>query len=305
MPIKIQDSLPAIKVFDEENIFIMTNKRAKSQDIRPLKIILVNLMPNKIETETQILRLLSNSPLQVDIDLLQMASHTSKNTAVSHIETFYKTFDDIKHKRYDGMIVTGAPVERFNFCDVDYWAELCTVFDWSRSHVYSSLFICWAAGAALDFFYDINNYPLKNKLSGVFTHKILKPHHPLMRGFDDNFLMPHSRYLAVSSDDIINNSKLALLSTSDIAGVALIASKNGRRFFVTGHPEYDRDTLKNEYIRDLDRGLSPALPQNYFEKDNPRSTPMLSWRSAASLLYSNWLNYYVYQQTPYNVKDIK
>lgn len=305
MPIKIQDSLPAAKVFDEENIFIMTHERAVSQDIRPLKIILVNLMPNKIETETQILRLLSNSPLQVDIDLLQMASHTSRNTAVSHIETFYKSFDQVKHERYDGMIVTGAPVEMFEYANVDYWEELCKVFEWSKSHVYSSLFICWGAQAALYHFYDIPKYQLDEKISGIFRHRLLNPNHPLLRGFDDRFLMPHSRNTEVRLEDIEKNPNLIVLSTSRIAGVALIADKTGRRFFVTGHPEYDRKTLANEYFRDRHKGLEPNIPENYFPGNDPYSLPALTWRSHANLLYTNWLNYYVYQQTPYNIRDIK
>ncbi|MBE6833886.1 MAG: homoserine O-acetyltransferase MetA [Faecalispora sporosphaeroides] len=304
MPIKVQTSLPAIEVLESENIFIMTHERAMSQDIRPLKIVILNLMPTKIETETQLLRLLGNSPLQVDVELMHMASHFSKNTSYTHIDTFYKTFDELKDEKFDGMIITGAPVELMDFEDVDYWNELCKIFAWSRKNVYSLLTICWGAQASLYYFYQIPKYTLPKKLSGIFKHRVLTPMHPLIRGFDDVYYAPHSRNTEVRREDIEKHDELVILSDSDEAGAHIIANKNGRQFFVTGHAEYDRETLANEYFRDLDKGISTDLPAHYFPNDDPAQTPALTWRSGASLLFQNWLNYYVYQQTPYDLKDL-
>ena len=305
MPIKIQDGLPALKTLESENIFVMTNQRAVTQDIRPLKILIVNLMPTKIETETQLLRLLGNSPLQVDIELLQMATHVSKNVSSEHLTAFYKTFDEVKHQYYDGMIITGAPVELLEYEEVDYWDELCQVMDWSKKNVYSTMHICWGAQAAMYHHYGIQKYTLPEKLSGVYLHNIKDIYHPLMRGFDDNILMPHSRYTGVHRADIQKYDELEILASSNIAGTSIVAHKNGRQFFVFGHAEYDRNTLYNEYYRDVNKGLHPNVPYNYFPGNDPRALPRLTWRSYATILYSNWLNYYVYQQTPYNLSDLE
>ena len=305
MPIKIQDGLPALKTLEQENIFVMTNQRATTQDIRPLKIVIVNLMPTKIETETQLLRLLGNSPLQVDIELLQMATHVSKNVSSEHLTAFYKTFDEIKNQYYDGMIITGAPVELLEYEEVDYWEELCQVMDWSKKNVYSTMHICWGAQAAMYHHYGIQKYKLPEKLSGVYTHRVSNIYHPLMRGFDDKILMPHSRYTGVHRSDIQKFDELEILAYSNMAGVSIVANKNGRQFFVLGHAEYDRNTLYNEYYRDVNKGLHPQIPYNYFMGNDTRSMPVLTWRSYATILYSNWLNYYVYQQTPYNLADLE
>ena len=305
MPIKIQDGLPALKTLEQENIFVMTNQRATTQDIRPLKIVIVNLMPTKIETETQLLRLLGNSPLQVDIELLQMATHVSKNVSSEHLTAFYKTFDEIKNQYYDGMIITGAPVELLEYEEVDYWEELCQVMDWSKKNVYSTMHICWGAQAAMYHHYGIPKYKLPEKLSGVYTHRVSNIYHPLMRGFDDKILMPHSRYTGVHRSDIQKFDELEILAYSNMAGVSIVANRNGRQFFVFGHAEYDRNTLYNEYYRDVNKGLHPQIPYNYFTGNDTRSMPVLTWRSYATILYSNWLNYYVYQQTPYNLADLE
>ena len=305
MPIKIQNSLPAAKILESENIFVMTEERAVTQDIRPLKIIILNLMPTKIETETQLLRLLGNTPLQVDIELLQTVTHVSKNTSHTHLTTFYRTFDEIKDQKYDGMIITGAPVELLDYEEVDYWDELCEIMDWSKRNVYSTLHICWGAQAALYYHYGIPKDLLPEKLTGVFRHRILDVFHPLMRGFDDRFLIPHSRHTEVRREDIQKHEDLIILATSRAAGVSIVANKSGRQFFVTGHAEYDRNTLANEYFRDVNKGLHPQVPQNYFPGNDPAALPPLTWRSHANLLYTNWLNYYVYQQTPYDLKNLK
>ena len=305
MPIKIQDGLPALKTLEQENIFVMTNQRATTQDIRPLKIVIVNLMPTTIETETQLLRLLGNSPLQVDIELLQMATHVSKNVSSEHLTAFYKTFHEIKNQYYDGMIITGAPVELLEYEEVDYWEELCQVMDWSKKNVYSTMHICWGAQAAMYHHYGIQKYKLPEKLSGVYTHRVSNIYHPLMRGFDDKILMPHSRYTGVHRSDIQKFDELEILAYSNMAGVSIVANKNGRQFFVLGHAEYDRNTLYNEYYRDVNKGLHPQIPYNYFTGNDTRSMPVLTWRSYATILYSNWLNYYVYQQTPYNLADLE
>ena len=307
MPIKVQTNLPAIKILESENIFVMPEERAMTQDIRPLKIVILNLMPTKVVTETQLLRLLGNSPLQVDIELLQMATHKSKNTSRRHLTTFYKTFDEIKSQKFDGMIITGAPVEQLDFEEVDYWDELCEIMDWSKKNVYSVLHICWGAQAGLYHRYGIRKYEFKEKLSGIYEHKILNPLHPLLRGFDDTFKIPHSRYTGGVEEDIYNyeNPKLEILAKSSEAGVAIIGKKNGRAFYVLGHAEYDRETLANEYFRDINKGLNIKVPHNYFPDDDPTKDPPMVWRSSASLLFSNWLNYYVYQQTPYDLEDLK
>ena len=307
MPIKVQSNLPAIKILEGENIFVMPEERAIEQDIRPLKIVILNLMPTKVVTETQLLRLLGNSPLQVDIELLQMATHKSKNTSRRHLTTFYKTFDEIKSQKFDGMIITGAPVEQLDFEEVDYWDELCEIMDWSKKNVYSVLHICWGAQAGLYHRYGIRKYEFKEKLSGVFEHTVLNPLHPLLRGFDDRFMLPHSRYTGVVEEDIYNyeNPKLEVLAKIKDGGVSIIGKKNGRAFYVLGHAEYDRETLANEYFRDINKGLDIKIPTNYFPNDDPTKEPPMVWRSSASLLFSNWLNYYVYQQTPYDLEDLK
>ncbi len=305
MPIKVQSNLPAIKILEEENIFVMSEERALSQDIRPLKIVILNLMPTKIETETQLMRLLGNSPLQVDIELLQMATHKSKHTPRRHLTTFYKTFDEIKNQRFDGMIVTGAPVELMDFEEVDYWEELCEILDWAKTNVYSTFHICWGAQAGLYHRYGVRKFEFEEKLSGVFEHIILNPLHPILRGFDDTFKIPHSRYTGVVEKDIDKHPKLEILAKSDEAGVAIVCSKNGREFYILGHAEYDRDTLAREYFRDINKGLDIKVPKHYFPDDNPCASPPMSWKSYASLIYTNWLNYYVYQQTPYDLEDLK
>ena len=305
MPIKIADKLPATKQLSKENIFVMTEKRAARQDIRPLKIAIVNLMPEKIKTETQLLRLLSNSPLQVEVDLIQMSSHTSKNTSEEHLSAFYKEFGDIKNSKYDGMIITGAPVENIAFEEVDYWQELSEIMEWSKTHVTSTLHICWAAQAGLYYHYNIPKYPLPEKCSGVFRHKVRRTTAKLVRGFDNVFYAPHSRHTEVRAEDIQKVSELEILADSSEAGVYIVTTKKGRQIFVMGHSEYDADTLKNEYLRDLDKGLNPKIPANYFLNNNPKNKPVIRWRSHAHLLFANWLNYFVYQITPYNIDDIK
>ena len=304
MPIKIPNNLPATKILESENIFFMTEDRAMHQDIRPLHILILNLMPTKVETETQLLRLLGNSPLQLDIDLMQTATHTSKNTSKEHLLEFYQTFDDIKHNKYDGMIITGAPVENLEFEDVDYWDELCTIMDWSMTNVYSTLHICWGAQAGLYHHHHIPKYAIDHKLSGIFRHRPLDLNHPLLRGFDEMFNMPHSRYTEVHQDDIEKVDALQVLALSETAGVAIVAAKDARQVFVTGHCEYDRYTLAGEYDRDVKRGIYPALPQNYFPENDPESFPPMTWRGHANLLFTNWLNYFVYQQTPYDLSSI-
>lgn len=305
MPIRINADLPAIEVLDSENIFVIAKERGNLQDIRPLKIVLLNLMPTKIETETQLLRLLGNSPLQVEVEFLHMATHTSKNTSASHINSFYKTFDDIKEQKFDGMIITGAPVELMPFEEVDYWDEMTKIMSWSLTNVYSTMHICWGAQAGLYYHYGIQKYTLKEKLSGIFNHTVLNPYHPLMRGFDDNYFAPHSRNTDIKLEDIKNHKDLIALSVSDIAGLHIVATKTGRQFFVTGHAEYDRETLSREYFRDVNKGINPNVPYNYFPDDDDTKTPPFTWRSNAHLLISNWLNYYVYQQTPFDLKDLK
>lgn len=305
MPIKIPNRLPAKRILDSENIFTMSSLRAERQDIRPLRILILNLMPTKIVTETQLLRLLSNTPLQVDPVFIRMATHESRNTDATHLNAFYKTFDEIRNSRFDGIIITGAPVENIPFEDVDYWDELCEILNWTRTNVFSSFYICWAAQAALYYFYKVPKYPLPQKMFGVFPHRPLNPSHPLLRGFDEEFLAPHSRHTEVRAQDIEATGRLQILATSDEAGVYIISDRNKRRFFVTGHSEYDADTLSKEYFRDVDRGLDIAVPAHYFPQDDPTKTPPHVWRSHAHLLFTNWLNYFVYQNTPYDLSELK
>lgn len=304
MPIKVPDGLPAIKALEHEHIFIMQENRATHQDIRPLKIVILNLMPRKSETETQLLRLLGNTPLQVEADLLQTVTHTSKNTPAEYLLHFYKCFEDIKSRKYDGMIITGAPVEQIPFESVDYWPELCEIMEWSLHNVYSTLHICWGAQAGLYYHYGIQKYNLPKKMFGVFKHRNLEPDHPLMRGFDDTFYAPHSRHTGNRLEDILNEPGLDLLSASEKAGPYIVAAKSGRQFFITGHSEYDRQTLSVEYFRDLSKGLAIDIPYSYFPDDRTDEKPAMKWRSHASLLFANWLNYFVYQQTPYNLNEI-
>jgi len=305
MPIKIPNQLPATPILESENIFVMTENRAMTQDIRPLRLLLLNLMPTKIVTETQLLRKLSNSPLQVEVEFLQTISYESKNVDPEHLESFYTSFDKVRNSHYDGMIITGAPVENLEFEDVDYWPELCDIMEWTSKNVYSTLHICWGAQAALFYHYGIPKYPLPApKLSGVFKHNVLRPQSQLFRGFDDEFYMPHSRYTEVRESDIIKVPELELLSVSDEAGVFAIKSTDNRRVFITGHPEYDADTLALEYSRDTEKGLPIEIPKNYFPNNDPTLAPSVYWRAHAQLMYSNWLNYYVYQSTPYDIEKV-
>ena len=305
MPIKIPDALPARAVLESENIFVMTEKRAMTQDIRPLRIAILNLMPTKVATETQLLRRLSYTPLQVEIDLLHTISHQSKNTSEEHLASFYKTFDQIREKRYDGMIITGAPVENMEFEEVDYWPELCEIFDWAHSNVYSVLNICWAAQAALYYRYGIPKYQLEKKMFGVFRHRVLDYKEPLLHGFNDNFSAPHSRHTEVRAEDIRKHPELRIISDSEVAGVYIVMRRDGREFYVTGHSEYDADTLAREYFRDKEKGLDIDLPVNYFPDDIPTMRPPVTWRSSSTLLFTNWLNYYVYQTTPYDLRSLE
>ncbi len=304
MPIRIPDSLPATAVLESENIFVMTEYRALHQDIRPLNMVILNLMPTKIVTETQLLRKLSNTPLQIRVELLRISSHISKNTDENHLESFYTTFDRIRRNNYDGMIITGAPVENLDFSDVDYWDELCDIMDWTRTHVHSTLHICWGAQAALFFHYHIEKRTLPKKISGIFTHTALKPNSPLFRGLDDQFLVPHSRYTEILAEDIRKVPELELLAVSEEAGVFAVKSRDNRRFFFMGHPEYDPETLALEYQRDLEKGVDIGVPRHYFPDDDPTRAPVMRWRSTGQLLYNNWLNYYVYQTTPYDLEAL-
>ena len=303
MPINIPDDLPAGTALESENIFVMREERAIAQDIRPMNILILNLMPTKVETEIQILRLLSNTPLQTDIFLLQMATHESKNTSQEYLDKFYYTFDEIKNRKFDGLIITGAPVENIDFEKVDYWDELCEIMDWSLTNVQSTLYICWGAQAGLYHHYSVPKYPLDDKISGVFKHIATVKDEPLLRGFDDVFNMPHSRHTEIREIDIYPNPHLHIAATSKDAGVGVIISEIGQ-VFVTGHFEYDVGTLAFEYDRDLKRGLNPCIPKNYFVNDDPNMDPVMTWKSHATLLFTNWLNYYVYQRTPYDIERI-
>lgn len=304
MPIKIPNNLPAASILESENVFVMHENRAYEQDIRPLKILLLNLMPTKIVTETQLLRLLGNSPLQVDIDFIYTATYEPKNTPQEHLIKFYETFADVKTRKYDGMIITGAPIEQLSFEEVAYWDELCQIMEWSKTHVYSTLHICWGAQAGLYYHYGVPKYPLAEKMFGVFPHKKVLAD-KLFRGFDDIFYVPHSRHTESRRADIEKVAGLRILSESDISGIYAVGDQKGRQFFITGHSEYDPLTLKGEYDRDVSQGLPIGIPQNYYPNNDPAQTPLVLWRSAAHLLFSNWLNYYVYQETPFDLSALE
>lgn len=303
MPIRIQNDLPAKAILEAENIFVMDEKRANTQDIRPLQILILNLMPLKEDTETQLLRALSNTPLQVDCTFLMIESHKSKNTSQTHLNKFYTYFSDIKYNQYDGMIITGAPIELYDYEQVGYWNELCEIMEWSKLYVTSTLHICWGAQAGLYYHYGIQKHERKSKLSGVYAHQVLHRKTPLVRSMDDYVNCPHSRYTEVLEEDIAKEEELVILAKSKEAGVLLVTDRIGRQIFVQGHPEYDRMSLSNEYHRDVAKGLSPAVPINYFEDNNPANTPVLTWRNFSNTLYANWLNFYVYQSTPYELKN--
>ncbi len=304
MPIRIPDALPATEILEGENIFVMTEFRALHQHIRPLRVLILNLMPTKIATETQLMRKLSNTPLQIQVDLLRTKSHEATHVSAGHLETFYRTFEDIENEHYDGLIITGAPVELMEFEEVDYWEELCRIMDWSSTHVHSTLHICWGAQAGLYYHYGIQKYRLPKKASGVFEHRLLKPKSPLVRGFDDRFYAVHSRNTDVKIEDVEAVDDLEIVAVSDEVGLYIVKSVDSRRFFVFGHPEYDTDTLKLEYERDVKRGINPEIPTNYFPDDDPTRAPLNVWRSQAQLFYTNWLNYYVYQTTPYDLEKV-
>lgn len=304
MPIKISNDLPARAILESEHIFVMTETRALHQDIRPLKILILNLMPNKIETETQLLRCLSNTPLQIEITLMQTSTHKAKNTSPEHLLNFYTTFEEIKDKRFDGLIITGAPVELMDFEEVEYWDELVQIMNWSKTNVYSTIHICWGAQAGLYHHYGIEKYPLDKKISGVFKVDLVTEKSRLFHGMDDYLYVPQSRHTAVYKEQVENNPNLRIMSESDEVGLHLVGDIEGRQFFIMGHHEYDRDTLKNEYFRDLERGLSPEIPKNYFPDNNPEKAPMARWHVYASTLFTNWLNYFVYQTTPYELNEL-
>ncbi|MBR6384326.1 MAG: homoserine O-succinyltransferase [Lachnospiraceae bacterium] len=304
MPIRTQSDLPAKETLENENIFVMDETRAMHQDIRPIKVAILNVMPLKEETELQLLRVLSNTPLQVDVTFLNVKSHISQNTSASHLNKFYTFYDEIKNEKFDGLIITGAPVEQLAFEEVDYWEELCQIFEWSKKNVTSTLHICWGAQAGLYYHFGLEKKELKEKITGIYKHRVKNRKEPLVRGFDDEFYAPHSRYTEVSKEDVENCDKLKILAESDEAGVFICISEGGKQVFVTGHPEYDRYTLDSEYKRDIGKGLNPKIPYNYYPDDNPKNRPLLQWRSHSINLYSNWLNYYVYQITPYDVENI-
>ena len=305
MPVNIPITLPAVDVLRNENIFVMDSERASSQEIRPLKIVILNLMPLKITTETDLIRLLSNSPLQIELDLLQLDSHISRNTPIEHMMTFYKKFDEISKSNYDGMIITGAPVEQIPFEDVDYWPEMIKIMDWAKCHVTSTLFICWASQAGMYHYYGVPKFPLSGKMFGVFEHHTHNPLNPIFRGFDDVFFVPHSRHTEVRADDIRKVPELTILSESPESGVYMVMARNGREFFITGHSEYSPNTLHEEYMRDLTKGLPIQMPRNYYLNDDPEQGIVVRWRSHANLMVTNWLNYFVYQETPYDLNMIQ
>lgn len=307
MPLNLPDKLPAINLLKEENIFVIDNSRANAQDIRPLKIVVLNLMPLKITTETDLIRLLSNSPLQIEVSFMKLKSHTSKNTPIEHMKAFYRDFASMREERFDGMIITGAPVEHLEFEDVNYWSEITEIFDWTRTHVMSTMYICWAAQAGLYYHYGIPKYPLEKKMFGIFEHHVTEgfSHLPIFRGFDDVFYVPHSRHTEVRREDIDKCKDLQVVSESDGSGVHIVMARGGREIFVTGHSEYSPYTLDGEYRRDLGKGLPIDMPKNYYRNDDPEQGPLVRWRSTANLLFSNWLNYYVYQETPYDINQIR
>lgn len=307
MPLNLPDKLPAIDLLKEENIFVIDNSRASTQDIRPLKIVILNLMPLKITTETDLIRLLSNSPLQIEVSFMKLKSHTSKNTPIEHMKAFYRDFELMRDEKFDGMIITGAPVEHLDFEEVNYWGEIQKIFDWTRTHVTSTLYICWAAQAGLYHHYGIPKYPLDKKMFGIFEHHICEGMSklPIFRGFDDVFFVPHSRHTEVRRADIEKHPELTIISESDDSGVHIVMARGGREFYVTGHSEYSPYTLDTEYRRDLGKGLPIDMPKNYYRDNDPEKGPLVRWRSTANLLFSNWLNYYVYQETPYDINQIK
>lgn len=305
MPLNLPDKLPAIEILKKENIFVMDSGRASEQDIRPLKIVILNLMPIKITTETDLIRLLSNTPLQVEIDFMKIKSHTSKNTSIEHMQAFYKTFHSMRNQKYDGMIITGAPVEQMEYEEVTYWEEMKEIFDWAQTHVTSTLYICWAAQAGLYHHYGIPKYPLLEKMFGVFKHRMSDPFNSIFRGFDDEFFVPHSRHTEIRKEDILKVPELTLLSESEDSGVYLVMARNGREFYITGHSEYSPNTLDTEYRRDVSKGLSIEIPRNYYLNDDPKQGPVDRWRAHANLLFNNWLNYFVYQETPFDITQIK
>lgn len=305
MPLNLPSRLPAVEILKSENIFVMDSQQASTQDIRPLRIVILNLMPLKITTETDLIRLLSNTPLQIEVDFLKISGHISKNTPVEHMMTFYKDFSTLRNENYDGMIITGAPVEQMSFEEVDYWKEVSEIFDWARTHVTSTLYICWAAQAGLYHFYGVPKYPLPQKMFGIFKHKVYDHQNPIFRGFDDEFYVPHSRHTEVRKSDIEKVPELTLLSESEESGVYMVMARGGREFFITGHSEYSPYTLDTEYRRDLDKGLPIEMPLNYYRNNDPKKGPLVRWRGHANLLFSNWLNYFVYQQTPYDIREIK
>ncbi len=305
MPIRIPNDLPAVKTLLNENIFVMSEQRAVTQDIRPLKILLLNLMPNKIATETQLSRLLGNTPLQVELELIHTSTYHSKNVSSEHLLAFYKTFEDVKEQTFDGMIITGAPVEKMEFEEVEYWEELCEIMEWTKTHVHSTFHICWGAQAGLYYHYGIKKYPLESKLFGVFEHTADYKNSMLLRGFDDRFFVPHSRHTTIKREDLEKVKELKIVASSEKAGIYALLTDNGKQVFITGHSEYDANTLKDEYLRDLERGDTIHIPENYFPNDDASADPIVKWRSHAHLLYSNWLNYFVYQTTPFDISEIK
>lgn len=304
MPLIIPNRLPAGETLKKENIFTMRKARAQTQDIRPLRIAIVNLMPTKIATETQLARVLANSPLQVELTLVHMDSHEAKNISQSHLDSFYKTIDEVKHEKFDGMILTGAPVEQIPFEDVDYWNELTEIMEWSKTNVYSTVHICWGAQAGLYYHYGVPKYPVDKKVFGIFEQRVVRPLNPLMRGFDEVFFAPHSRHTTIKKEDVLKHKELRILAESPESGLHILSNENGRQIFILGHQEYDKETLGTEYFRDVDKGLPIDLPKNYFKDDDPTQEPIFRWRAHASLLFTNWLNYYVYQETPFDLESL-
>ena len=304
MPLRLPDKLPAIDILKNENIFVMDNSRAHAQDIRPLRIVILNLMPLKITTETDLVRLLSNTPLQMDINFMQLKSHTPKNTPIEHMMMFYRDFESMRNEKFDGMIVTGAPVETMDYEKVTYWDEIVDIFNWARTHVTSTLYICWAAQAGLYHFYGVPKYPLPKKMFGIFEQHTLDPKMPIFRGFDDIFMMPHSRHTEIRKDDILSHPELSLIAESEDSGVSIVMGREGREFFITGHLEYAPNTLDNEYKRDFGVRDDVEMPLNYYRNNDPKQAPLVTWRAHANLFYNNWINYYVYQETPYDITKI-